>query len=112
MRAGEFIGNLQDSGLPASQVLKYINSIHHKFKDSSYILSFPKWELTTVPLSMLMFDNDVNMAHVKTITKQDIKNKPIVVDPAGAIIDGNHRTMAASLMGYERIPAFVPIGTD
>jgi GNAT superfamily N-acetyltransferase len=96
----------------AKQVLDYVNSIHRNFKDGSYILSFPKWELTTVPLSTLMFDNDVDMNHVKTITKQAIENKPIVADLAGAIIDGNHRTAAASLMGLGHIPAFIPIDTE
>lgn len=110
MRAQEF--SSKPNAYSAKQVLDYINNIHHDFKDGKYILSFPEWELTTVPLSHLMYDNDVDMNHVKTISQQVIKNKPIVVDLAGAIIDGNHRTAAASLMGLDRIPAFVPVDTE
>lgn len=111
-----FLRELKDSNEPklytAKQVLDYVNKIHHEFKDSQYILSFPKWELTAVPLSKLMFDNDVDVNYANTITKQDINKKPIVVDPSGAIIDGNHRTFAARSLGLDKIQAFVPINEE
>jgi hypothetical protein len=37
-----------------------------------------------------------------------LKSNPIVVDPAGWIIDGNHRAMAAVEAGLTSVPALVP----
>ena len=101
------------------QILSYIKKIHPKgeFKIDQSVTDHPVWELTTVPISGLHLEKDgspygqisyVDYDHVADITAQDIKNKPIVVDNAGWVIDGNHRAVAAREMGMKYIPAYVP----
>ena len=103
------------------QILSYIKKIHPKgeFTIDHAVMNHPEWELTSVPLSSLHIESDevspydqinwIDYNHVKNITVQDIKNKPIVVDNAGWIIDGNHRAVAARDFGMAKIPAYVPI---
>ena len=106
------------------QILSYIKKIHPKgeFTIDHAVMNHPEWELTTVPLSSLHIDTDevspydqinwIDYDHVKNITAQDIKNKPIVVDNAGWIIDGNHRAVAARDMGMTSMPAYVPVESE
>ena len=103
------------------QILSYIKKIHPKgeFTINHAVMNHPEWELTTVPLSSLHVESNevspydqinwIDYDHVKNITAQDIKNKPIVVDKEGWIIDGNHRAVAARDMGMTKIPAYVPV---
>jgi hypothetical protein len=103
----------------AKQVLSYVKKIHPKgeFKIDSSITNHPVWELTSVPINSLHIEEEnspygqisyVDYDHVRDITLQDIKSKPIVVDNEGWIIDGNHRAVAAREMGLKSIPAYVP----
>ena len=103
------------------QILSYIKKIHPKgeFRIDHAVMNQAEWELTNVPLDSLHIDTDevspygqinlVDYDHVKDITAQDIKAKPIVIDNNGWIIDGNHRAVAARDMGMTFIPAYVPV---
>ena len=105
----------------SKQILSYIKRVHPKgeFRLDQAVTDQPEWTLTQVPLSILHIDTDevspygqinyIDYDHVATITAQDIKNKPIVVDNDGWIIDGNHRAVAARDMGMTKIPAYVPV---
>ena len=42
------------------------------------------------------------------ISNHDIKNRPVVADENGWVLDGNHRVTAARARGLETIPALVP----
>jgi pyrimidine deaminase RibD-like protein len=106
------------------QILSYIKKIHPKgeFNIAHSVMNHAEWELTSVPLSDLHIDTDevspydqinyIDYDHVANITAQDIKNKPIVADNEGWIIDGNHRAVAARNMGMTRVPAYVPVESD
>ena len=108
----------------SKQILSYIKKVHPKgeFRLDQAVTDQPEWTLTQVPLSSLHIDTDdvspygqinwIDYDHVATITAQDIKNKPIVVDNDGWIIDGNHRAVAARDMGMTKIPAYVPVESD
>jgi hypothetical protein len=52
---------------------------------------------------------DIDMDQVKGIDRCYIESHPIVVDPQGFVIDGNHRATAAKLSGLFDIPAYVPV---
>jgi hypothetical protein len=109
----------------ADQVLSYVKRQHQGFGLDDAVLEFPHWQLSQVPLNQLEIpdpepgevDQDpydrvqwMDMAHVADIDPQDIKNRPIVIDSQGYIIDGNHRALAARLMGMQSIPAWHPTG--
>jgi len=51
---------------------------------------------------------DLDWDHISHITRKDIKNKPVVADDQGWVLDGNHRVTAARAAGIKRIPALVP----
>lgn len=117
MRAAEF------NTIPAEDVLAYVNSEHQGFNLPDSILNHPNWRRTRVPLARLNLpdtDGDehiedpynrvqmIDMDQVEGIDRQYIEKHPIVVDPAGFVIDGNHRATAAKLHGMFDIPAFVP----
>jgi ParB-like chromosome segregation protein Spo0J len=51
---------------------------------------------------------DIDWDFVKDIYVQDIKNKPIVIDSDGWVLDGNHRATAARARGLDTVPALVP----
>ena len=55
---------------------------------------------------------NVDLDYVQDITPHDIANRPIVVDPSGWIIDGNHRATRAEELGMTSIPAYVPVKQD
>lgn len=108
----------------SKQILSYIKKIHPRgeFTIDQSVTDHPEWELINVPLSQLHIESDdvspygqinwIDYDHVDTITAQDIKAKPIVVDNAGWIIDGNHRAVAARDMGMTSIPAYVPAESE
>ena len=121
-----FKDNELTENLSNSQVLRYVKKIHPDWSGSvdHSIMNHEEWELINYPVSKLQIADpesedgyiedpynrilDVDMAHVQSIKQHDIKNKPIVVDTDGYIIDGNHRAMAAKLSGMTHIPAYVP----
>lgn len=120
----KFAHTFLDKGITeesSKQILSYIKKIHPKgeFTIDQSITDHPEWGLTSVPLSTLHIESDdvspygqinhIDYDHVSDITVQDIKNKPIVVDNKGWIIDGNHRAVAARDMGMTHIPAYVPV---
>ena len=51
---------------------------------------------------------DIDWDHVENIALQDIKNRPVVADAEGWVLDGNHRVTAARARGIDTIPALVP----
>jgi hypothetical protein len=115
MKSGKKKTNEESS----KQILSYIKKIHPRgeFKIDSSITNHPVWELTSVPIDRLRIEEEgspygqishVDYDHVRGITAQDIKNKPIVVDNDGWVIDGNHRAVAAREMGLKSILAYVP----
>ena len=102
------------------QVLKYVQGIHDEYHMPKPILAHKAWVLRNVPISSLKSPEfvhqddpyrrviDIDWDHVKEIHLSDIKRKPIVADPDGWILDGNHRLTAARARGLETIPALVP----
>ena len=122
MRAQEFVIEAVD----ADHVLQYVKRAHapEKFDIEYSITDHPEWELTDIPLSQLNLDPDgeaqdpynrVNWVDDDKVQEliprieSVLKNNPIVVDPAGWIIDGNHRAMAAVEAGMTSVPALVPV---
>jgi hypothetical protein len=111
--------------MAADQVLDYVKRAHapEAFDIEYSITDHPKWELKNIPLSQLNLDPDgeepdpynrvnwVDNDKVQELIPQIealLKRMPIVVDPAGWIIDGNHRAMAAVEAGLTSVPALVP----
>ena len=112
--------------MAADQVLDYVKRTHapEEFDIEYSITDHPEWELKTIPLSQLNLDPDgetqdpynrVNWVDYDKVQEliprigSVLKSKPIVVDPAGWIIDGNHRAMAAAEAGMTSVPALVPV---
>lgn len=121
MRAQEFIVESVD----ADQVLQYVKRVHapDEFNIEYSITDHPRWELKSIPLSKLKLDpegehqdpysrvNWVDYDKVQDLIPKItsvLKSMPIVVDPQGWIIDGNHRATAASEAGLKSVPAYVP----
>jgi hypothetical protein len=111
--------------MAADQVLDYVKRAHapEAFDIEYSITDHPKWELKSIPLSQLNLDPDgeapdpynrvnwVDNDKVQELIPQIeaiLKRMPIVVDPAGWIIDGNHRAVAAVEAGLTSVPALVP----
>lgn len=102
------------------QVLKYVEGIHKDYHMPKPILAHKTWVLRNVPVSSLKTPEfvhqddpyrrviDIDWDHVEDIHMQDIKNRPIVADENGWVLDGNHRATAARARGLETIPALVP----
>lgn len=102
------------------QVLKYVQGIHKDYHMPKPILAHKTWVLRNIPVSSLKTPEyvhqddpyrrviDIDWDHVEEIHMQDIKNRPIVVDTAGWVLDGNHRATAARARGLDTIPAIVP----
>ena len=112
--------------MAADQVLDYVKRTHapEEFDIEYSITDHPEWELKTIPLSQLNLDPDgeaqdpynrVNWVDDDKVQEliprieSVLKSNPIVVDPAGWIIDGNHRAMAAVEAGLTSVPALVPV---
>jgi len=115
--------------MAADQVLDYVKRAHapEAFDIEYSITDHPEWELKNIPLSQLNLDPDgeepdpynrVNWVDNDKVQElipriaSVLKSSPIVVDPAGWIIDGNHRAMAASEAGLTSVPALVPVKQD
>jgi 5'(3')-deoxyribonucleotidase len=102
------------------EVLRYVKGIHDEYHMPKPILQHKTWVLTLVPVSELKTPEyvhqddpyrrviDLDWDHIATIDITAIKNKPIVADANGWIIDGNHRATAARAAGMGKIPAIVP----
>jgi 5'-nucleotidase len=109
-------GNLYTS----REVLKYVNGIHHEYHMPKPILKHKTWVLKNIPVSELKTPEyvhqddpyrrviDINWDHVEEISMHDIRNRPVVADSDGWVLDGNHRATAARARGLETIPALVP----
>ena len=115
--------------MAADQVLDYVKRTHapEEFDIEYSITDHPEWELKIIPLSQLNLDPDgeaqdpynrVNWVDDDKVQEliprigSVLKSNPIVVDPAGWIIDGNHRAMAAVEAGLTSVPALVPAKQD
>ena len=115
--------------MAADQVLDYVKRTHapEEFDIEYSITDHPEWELKIIPLSQLNLDPDgeaqdpynrVNWVDDDKVQEliprigSVLKSRPIVVDPEGWIIDGNHRAMAAVEAGLTSVPALVPAKQD
>lgn len=119
MRAQEF----HSPTASGTDILRYVRQQHHDFQNDQDVLEYPRWRLEQTPLKNLIIDDpdrddplgrvlDIDYDQVERIMQrgpQDIRRRPIVADPAGAIIDGNHRAVAAREMGLRVIPAWRPL---
>ena len=104
----------------SSQVLKYVQGIHNEYHMPKPIMAHKIWLLKNVPVSSLKTPEyvhqddpyrrviDINWDHVENIHPHDIKNRPVVADANGWVLDGNHRVTAARARGIDVIPALVP----
>lgn len=102
------------------QVLNYVTGIHHEYHMPKPIMAHKAWVLKNIPVADLKTPEyvhqddpyrrviDIDWDHVSDISMSDIKNRPIVVDAKGWVLDGNHRVTAARARGLETIPAIVP----
>lgn len=103
------------------EVLNYVKGVHvDGYSLDEPITDYKIWQLKMVPTSHMSspekFDQDdryrrvidLDWAHIKDIKRSDIKNKPVVVDDKGWVLDGNHRVTAARAAGIKRIPTLVP----
>jgi len=126
---GESIQVKEDAD--AQQVLDYIHGTHHEPLTTQLqqaVLSYPRWELLSVPLSSLHipdqeYDDEeqepeadpynrvqaIDPDHAGEYSANFVDRRPIVVDAEGWIIDGNHRAWAAAeLLNRPTIRAWVP----
>jgi 5'(3')-deoxyribonucleotidase len=103
------------------EVLKYVKGVHvDGYSLDDPIKDYKFWKLVLKPTSEMSspekFDQDdryrrvidLDWDHISNITKQDLKQKPVVVDDKGWVLDGNHRVTAARAAGIKRIPTLVP----
>jgi len=133
MRVQEFIRENKTASNRA--ILKYVQSIHQQDDDTSRIRQminrYPRWELREIPLSQLEIpdpyypDDDapervdpygrtlwVDYDYAGEVSAHNVDRLPIVVDPQGNIIDGNHRAWAAAeLLNRDSIQAWVAVPT-
>lgn len=129
MRAREF---LQEQTASSAEVLDYVNSIHQQDDDMRQLRQmigrYPQWELRTVPLRQLHIPDayypddpepeadpygrvmSVDYDYAGEVSAHNVDRLPIVVDPQGWIIDGNHRAWAAAeLLNRDSIKAWVAV---
>ena len=102
------------------QVLKYVEGIHNEYHMPKPILKHKIWLMKNVPVSQMKTPEyvhqddpyrrviDINWDRVEDVSNHDLKNRPVVLDPDGWVLDGNHRVTAARARGLETIPALVP----
>ena len=102
------------------QVLKYVEGIHKEYHMPKPILKHKTWVLRNISVSSLKTPEyvhqddpyrrviDIDWDHVEDISLHDIKNRPVVADENGWVLDGNHRATAARARGLDTIPALVP----
>ena len=112
-----------DESVDAKKIVSYIKKIQGDghFHMDNLVTRYPSWRLIQIPLSKLTINPDpekmnplgtninVDLDYMQDITPHDIANRPIVVDPSGWIIDGNHRATRAEELGMKSIPAYVPV---
>jgi 5'-nucleotidase len=103
------------------EVLGYVKGVHvDGYSLDEPIEEYKIWQLKLVPTSSMSSPEkvdqddryrrviDLDWDHIKTITRQDLKSKPVVIDDRGWVLDGNHRVTAARAAGIKKIPALVP----
>lgn len=121
MRARDFI----TESISNKRVIQYIKQHHPRGEwtavANDMVMKYPKYKLSWVPVSQLKIDGDepvddpygrvidVDQYYASKLTTQDIEDNPIVVDPQGHILDGNHRAWQARELGMDAIPAYVPV---
>jgi ParB-like nuclease domain len=114
--------------VPAAQILKYVKQIHPagEFHNQADILAHKQWTLSQYPVNKLhIYDPesdddyqdrynrvlDTDPYHVDRLISNIaaiVQNKPIVIDDAGYILDGNHRALAAQKAGLVTVPVWKP----
>lgn len=113
--------------VPAAQILKYVKQIHPEgeFNIDHVITDHPYWTEADVPVSSLhIFDpeqddiydpynrvQDTDLYHVDRLIPNIaaiVQKKPLVIDDAGYILDGNHRALAAQKAGLKTVPVWRP----
>jgi hypothetical protein len=124
----EGVAEDENNTFSSEQVLNYIKSIHMDGwlpAADNMITRHKTWTLKQVPISSLQIPDpdiddfndpygrvhDTDLHHVDRIVQQIatiIQKKPIVIDPKGHILDGNHRALAALKAGLKTIPAYIP----
>jgi hypothetical protein len=132
MRAREFV--VEDQTASNQQVWRYIQTVHPPEESTPFlknlVLKWPLYELRDVPLSQLeippaYYPDDeeeekrvdpygrtlwIDYDYAGEVSTHNIDRMPIVVDPQGHIIDGNHRAWAArELMDRNTIKAWVAV---
>jgi hypothetical protein len=125
MRASEIVTEAQL--VPAKMILRYVKQIHPpgEFNIDYVITDHPYWQEADVPVSSLhIFDpeqddiydpynrvQDTDLYHVDRLIPNIaaiVKKKPLVIDDAGYILDGNHRALAAKKSGLKIVPVWKP----
>jgi hypothetical protein len=118
----------QTEQIPAAEILKYVKQIHPEgeFNIDHVITDHPFWTEADVPVSSLhIFDpekddiydpynrvQDTDLYHVDRLIPNIaaiLQNKPLVIDDAGYILDGNHRALAAEKAGLQTVPVWQPV---
>ena len=114
--------------IPAAEILKYVKQIHPEgeFNIDHVITDHPFWQEADVPVSSLhIFDpekddiydpynrvQDTDLYHVDRLIPNIaaiLQKKPLVIDDAGYILDGNHRALAAEKAGLQTVPVWQPV---
>ena len=114
--------------IPAAEILKYVKHIHPEgeFNIDYVITDHPFWTEADVPVSSLhIFDpeqddiydpynrvQDTDLYHVDRLIPNIaaiVQKKPLVIDDAGYILDGNHRALAAEKAGLQTVPVYRPV---
>jgi 5'(3')-deoxyribonucleotidase len=117
----EYILDMDKKYFSYKEVLKYVKGIHNAgYSLDDPIKEYKMWKLVMLPTSKISspeyYDQDdryrrvidIDWKHVANITREDIMNKPVVVDDHGWLLDGNHRVTAARAAGIKRIPTLIP----
>ena len=125
MKVSEIIVEAQM--VPAAQILRYVKQVHPEgeFNIDHVITDHAHWQEADVPISNLhIFDpeqddiydpynrvQDTNLHHVDRLIPNIaaiLQKKPLVIDDAGYILDGNHRALAALKAGLQTVPVWQP----
>ena len=117
----EYILDMSKTYFTYKEVLKYVKGVHNAgYSLDDPIKDYKVWKLVMYPTSKMStsehYDQDdryrrvidVDWDHVADITRNDIMNKPVVIDDKGWLLDGNHRVTAARAAGIKRIPTLIP----